>query len=51
MENARTLVSPTAYSYKTHVTRDNRDGRSDLRSLSKVSVRAEYPEGDERRIG
>ena len=42
LENARTLVSD-AYSYKTHVTRDNRDGSVDVAIEGERKGR--YPEG------
>ncbi|WP_413219557.1 phosphonate ABC transporter, permease protein PhnE [Tritonibacter mobilis] len=42
MDNARTLVSDT-YSYKTHVTRDNRTG--DVAYAVEGERKGEYPEG------
>ena len=42
MDNARTLVSDT-YSYKTHVTRDNRTG--DVTYAVEGERKGEYPEG------
>ena len=48
MDNARTLVADS-YSYKTHVTRDNRSGEVSV--AIEGERKGEYPDGHRPRVG